>query len=277
MGTAKDVALVRRASLAVVAHIRHVYTDYDRLLKRQPWPVARALVEQPTLDKLIQWRGAEDDTEEMDDILREVIVIPDDDDEEDEENLMHENLSTIRKKTERDSSVEFIPAENLQTEAIDYAAASRPGDRNRMESPISDDVEVLEYQGQLPSYRSQFVHYDQNRHDQMEAHRRRRWDEARDRRRNEPIYMTDSNSTVLNSGSFGTVPHFQKNLEHQQLRALESKVQMTEAPKFTSSRATVYTQLIPIPKETEPKYKFEPQGVEREIRQSVSNQVSPRY
>ena len=278
MGTAKDVALVRRASLAVVAHVRHVYTDYDRLLKRQPWPVARALVEQPTLDKLIQWRGAEDDAEEMDDILREVIVIPDDDDEEgDEENLMHDNLSSIREKTERDSSVEFIPAENLQTEAIDYAAASRLGDRNRMESPISDDVEVLGYQGQLPSYRSHLVHYDQHRHDQMEAHRRRRWDEARDRRRNEPIYMTDSNSTLLNSGSFGTVPHFQKNLEHQQPRVSESGVQMTEALKSTSSRATVYTQLIPLPKETEPKHKFGPQGVERETRQSVSNQVSPRY
>ena len=276
MGTAKDVALVRRASLAVVAHVRHVYTDYDRLLKRHPWPVARALVEQPTLDKLLQWRGTEDDAEEMDDILREVIVIPDDDDE-DEENLMHENPSSLREKTELNNSVEFIPAENLQTEAIDYAAASRLGDRNRMESPISDDVEVLEYQGQPQSYRSQPVQYEQHRHDQMEAHRRRRWDEARDRRRNEPIYMTDSNSTLPNSASFGTVPHFQKNLEHQQLRASSSGVQMTEAPKFTSSRATVYTQLIPHPKETEPSHTFEPHGLEREIRQSFSNQVSPRY
>ena len=278
MGTAKDVTLVRRAQLAVIAHIRHVYTDYDRLLKRQPWPEARALVEQPTLDKLIQWRGDEDDAEEMDEILREVIVIPDDDDEEeDEENLMHENPSSLREKAERDNSVEFIPAENLQTQAIDYAAASRRGDLNRMESPISDDVEVIEYQGQPPSYRSQLVHYDQHRHDQMEAHRRRRWDEARDRRRNEPIYMTDHNIKLLDSGSFGTVPHCQKNLEHQQPRVPESGVQMTEAPSFTNSRATVYTRLIPLPEETGRKYKTEPQGVEREIGQSFSNQVSPRY
>ena len=278
MGTAKDVTLVRRAQLAVVAHIRHVYTDYDRLLKRQPWPEARALVEQPTLDKLIQWRGADDDAEEMDEILREVIVIPDDDDEEeDDEILMHGNTSSLREKAERDNSVEFIPAENLQTQAIDYAAASRLGDLHRMESPISDDVEILEYQGQPPSYRSQLVHYDQHRYDQMEAHRRRRWDEARDRRRNEPIYMTDHNSTLLNSGSFSTVPHYQKDLEHQQPRASESGVQMTEAPHFTTSRATAYTQLIPLPKETEPKHKIESQGVEREVRQSFSNQVSPRY
>ena len=278
MGTAKDVTLVRRAQLAVTAHIRHVYTDYDRLLKRQPWPEARALVEQPTLDKLIQWRGDEGDAEEMDDILREVIVIPDDDDEEDdEENLMHENPSSLREKAERDNSVECIPAENLQTQAIDYAAASRLGDLNRMESPISDDVEVIEYQGQPPLYRGQLMHYDQHRHDQMEAHRRRRWDEARDRRRNEPIYMTDHNSTLLDSGSFGTVPHCQKNLEHQQPRATESGNSMTEAPRFTTSQATVYTQLIPLPEGIERKYKVEPQGVERGIRQSFSNQVSPGY
>lgn len=235
-------------------------------------------MEQGTLDKFLQWRGAEDDTEDMDEILREVIVIPDDDDEEeDEENLMHENPSSLREKAERNNSVEFIPIENLQTEAIDYAATSRLGDLNRMESPISDDVEVLEYQGQPPSYRSQLVHYDQHRHDQMEAHRRRRWNEVRDRRRNEPIYMTDHNSTLLNSGSFGTVPCSQKDLEYQQPRASESGVRMAEAPNFTTSRATVYTQLIPLPKETEPKYRIEPQGVERETRQSFSNQVSPRY
>ena len=181
VGTAKDVTLVRRAQLAVIAHIRHVYTDYDRLLKRHPWPEARALVEQPTLDKLIQWRGDEDDANDMDDILREVIVIPDDDDEEEEEeeeNMMHENSSSLREKAERDNSVEFIPAENLQTQAIDYAAASRLGDLNRMESPISDDVEVIDYREQPPLYYGQQLHYDHRRRVQMEAHRRRRWDEG---------------------------------------------------------------------------------------------------
>ncbi len=278
MGTAKDVTLVRRAQLAVIAHIRHVYTDYDRLLKRHPWPEARALVEQPTLDKLIQWRGDEDDANDMDEILREVIVIPDDDDEEEgEENLMHRNPSSLREKAERGNSVEFIPAENLQTQAIDYAAASRLGDLNRMESPISDDVEVIEYQEQPPLYCGQQAHYDQRRRDQMEAHRRRRWDEARDRRRNEPVYMTDHNSTLLNSGSFDIVPHCQKKLEHQQPQASDCGVQMAEASSLPTSRATVYTQLIPLPEETERKYIVEPQGVEWENRQSLSNQVSLRY
>ena len=285
MGTAKDVALVRRAQLAVIAHIRHVYTDYDRLLKRHPWPEARALVEQPTLDKLIEWRGDEDDAEEMDDILREVIVIPDDDDEEgdkeeeeeeEEANMFHENPSSLE-KAERENSVEFIPTETLQTQAIDYAAASRTGDLNRMESPISDDVEVVEYRRRPPLYGGQHVHYDQHKHDQMEAHRRRRWDEARDRRRNEPVYMRDHSNTVLNNGSLGIVPHGQKNSEHQQPRALESGVPMTESMSFTTSRANVYTHLIPLREETERKYIVEPQGVEREIRQSLSNQVSTHY
>lgn len=277
MGTAKDVALVRRAQLAVIAHIRHVYTDYDRLLKRHPWPEARALVEQPTLDKLIEWRGDEDDAEEMDDILREVIVIPDDDDEEEQEeaNMMREDPSSLE-KAERENSVEFIPTENLQTEAIDYAAASRAGDLNRMESPISDDVEVIEYR-RPQFYGGQHVLYDQHKHDQMEAHRRRRWDEARDRHRNEPVYMRDHSSTLINSGSLGTVPRCQDNLEHQQPRALESGVPMTEALSFTTSRANVYTHLIPLREETERKYIIEPQGAERETRQSFSNQVSTHY
>ena len=278
MGTAKDVALVRRAQLAVIAHIRHVYTDYDRLLKRHPWPEARALVEQPTLDKLIEWRGDEDDAEEMDDILREVIVIPDDDDEEEqeEENMMHENPSSLE-KVERDRSVEFIPTENLQTEAIDYAAASRAGNLNRMESPISDDVEVIEYRRPPQVYVGQHMHYDQHKHDQMEAHRRRRWDEARDRRRNEPVYMRDHSSTLINSGSVDTVPHCQESVEYQQDRALESGLPMTEALNFATSRANVYTHLIPLREETERKYIVEPQGVEREIRQSFSDQVSAHY
>lgn len=278
VGTAKDVTLVRRAQLAVIAHIRHVYTDYDRLLKRHPWSEARVLVEQLTLDKLIEWRGDEDDAEEMDDILREVIVIPDDDDEEaeEEENIMHENSSSFE-KAERETSIEFIPTENLQTQAIDYAAASRTGDLNRMESPISDDVEVIEYRRRPPLYGGQHVHYDQHKHDQMEAHRRRRWDEARDRRRNEPVYMRDHSSTLLNSASLGTVPHFKKDLEHQQPRALKSGSPMAEALSYTSSQPNIYTHLIPLREATERKNIVEPQRVERQIRQSFSNQVSPHY
>src|SRR5271155_3516523 len=33
VGTANELPLIRRAQLSVVAHIRHMYTDYDRLLR----------------------------------------------------------------------------------------------------------------------------------------------------------------------------------------------------------------------------------------------------
>ena len=72
---------MRRANLAVVAHIRHVYTNYDELLRSGiPWIDARRGVEQFTLDKLVSWRSDEDDDDDpnIDAMLREVVVISDD-------------------------------------------------------------------------------------------------------------------------------------------------------------------------------------------------------
>ncbi|KAK7903371.1 hypothetical protein LTR67_001390 [Exophiala xenobiotica] len=87
VGTADEIPLVRRAQLSVVAHIRHVYTEYDKLLRRCPYNEARHAVEQDTLAKLIEWRGDNEVGDEAtqraaDDLLREVIVISDEDDNE---------------------------------------------------------------------------------------------------------------------------------------------------------------------------------------------------
>ena len=49
VGTAPELPLLRRAHLAVVAHIRHNYTSYDRLLKTVQYNEARHQVEQETL------------------------------------------------------------------------------------------------------------------------------------------------------------------------------------------------------------------------------------
>ncbi|KAL2044556.1 hypothetical protein ABVK25_012384 [Lepraria finkii] len=46
VGTADEIPLVRRAQLSVVAHIRHTYTSYDRLLRRLPYNEARHQVEE---------------------------------------------------------------------------------------------------------------------------------------------------------------------------------------------------------------------------------------
>jgi hypothetical protein len=109
--------LTRRAQLAVVAHIRHVYTHYDRLLKATSFHEARTLVEQATLAKLVEWRGDDENGKTvLEDVFREVIVISDEEDDLDEE----EDLPT----SGRDQSVEIISTtpvhEELQTRPINY-------------------------------------------------------------------------------------------------------------------------------------------------------------
>lgn len=86
VGTATELPLARRAQLAVVAHIRHLYTDYDRLLKLKSFQEARSAVEQTTLAKVIEWRGDDENGQTvLEDVFREVIVISDDEDSETEE------------------------------------------------------------------------------------------------------------------------------------------------------------------------------------------------
>ena len=85
VGTAEEIPLVRRAQLAVVAHIRHIYTGYDKYLRKMPYNDARHAVEQETLAKLVEWRGDDDEADEAArhaaaDALREVIVISDEED-----------------------------------------------------------------------------------------------------------------------------------------------------------------------------------------------------
>ncbi|OCL06017.1 hypothetical protein AOQ84DRAFT_297813 [Glonium stellatum] len=86
VGNAQELPLPRRVQLAVVAHIRHEYTDYDRLLKIGSYIDARSKVEQASLDQLMKWRG-EGDTgmPEMEETFREVIVLDDDEDNDESE------------------------------------------------------------------------------------------------------------------------------------------------------------------------------------------------
>lgn len=89
VGTADEIPLVRRAQLSVVAHIRHTYTSYDRLLRQVNYNDARHAVEKETLMKLVEWRGDENDKSDesrkaVDDIVREVVVLSDEDESESE-------------------------------------------------------------------------------------------------------------------------------------------------------------------------------------------------
>lgn len=113
-----ELPLPRRVQLAVVAHIRHVYTNYDRLLRIVSYPEARARVEKPCLDLLAQWRSDDDDdADAMEDILREVIVIDDDDDDQ-EDNV---EVSSRINRNDREASVEIISSRTFATRAATHA------------------------------------------------------------------------------------------------------------------------------------------------------------
>ncbi|GAQ11021.1 hypothetical protein ALT_8342 [Aspergillus lentulus] len=133
VGTAAELPLARRAQLAVVAHIRHIYTDYDRLLKTTSFHEARSAVEEPTLAKLVEWRGDDENGKTvLEDVFREVIVISDDDDSDAEE-------GEVSRSVNRDHSIEIISShqrpEELQTRPVNFAHPTVP----ESHLDISDD------------------------------------------------------------------------------------------------------------------------------------------
>lgn len=78
VGTQSNIPLSRRVQLAVLAHIRHNHTRYDKLLRETSWINARKVVEPVCLDVILKWRGDEETgRDQMDEILREVVIISD--------------------------------------------------------------------------------------------------------------------------------------------------------------------------------------------------------
>ncbi|OAP61031.1 hypothetical protein AYL99_06035 [Fonsecaea erecta] len=113
VGTANELPLVRRAQLSVVAHIRHNYTQYDKLLRQMPYNEARHMVERETLIKLVEWRGGEDTTLESatgaaDDLLKEVIVISDEEASDSDSDSV-EPLGQDRVQVEELPSTSYAP------------------------------------------------------------------------------------------------------------------------------------------------------------------------
>ncbi|CBX93866.1 hypothetical protein LEMA_P035400.1 [Plenodomus lingam JN3] len=119
VGNAKELSLARRVQLAVVAHIRHTYTDYDKLLKTDGWSTARSQVEHVSLAKLKEWRDeAGEQSNELEETFREVIVLDDED---------SSDGSSLSTPDEREQSMEIVSnratAKDLQPEC--YASHSR--------------------------------------------------------------------------------------------------------------------------------------------------------
>ncbi|KAK1816661.1 hypothetical protein LTR12_008914 [Friedmanniomyces endolithicus] len=127
VGTNSQLGLPRRVQLATIARIRHTYTDYDQLLRAFEWKEARVMVEPGCLQKLIEWRGENEDQDddELEEIVRETIVIDDDDDAL-EAGISDAYTSPIEIDSGSDASVEIIH----HVAAQDFGAESAD-DRSR--------------------------------------------------------------------------------------------------------------------------------------------------
>ncbi|RAK93609.1 hypothetical protein BO79DRAFT_186220 [Aspergillus costaricaensis CBS 115574] len=170
VGTAVELPLARRAQLAVVAHIRHIYTDYDRLLKATSFHEARTVVEEPTLAKLVEWRGDDENGKTvLEDVFREVIVISDDEDSDVEGEPFSPN--------NRDNSVMVVSsnpqADELQTRTLNYA---NPALRDTQLDPSDEEAP--------PGFR--YIPEPPRRHkiDRRGFSRYQAWDRALNRYRN---------------------------------------------------------------------------------------------
>lgn len=115
VGIQEEVPFYRRVQLAVLAHIRHTHTRYDKLLRETDWATARATVEAACLETLVKWRGDEETgRDQMDEILREIVVISDseysdsDDSADDEDDDMEEGEVS---EDESDPDVEMVEAQ----------------------------------------------------------------------------------------------------------------------------------------------------------------------
>ncbi|KAK2805954.1 hypothetical protein FQN50_005969 [Emmonsiellopsis sp. PD_5] len=183
VGTAVELPLARRVQLAVVAHIRHVYTQYDRLLRITSFQDARAAVEEPTLAKLVQWRGDDENGKTvLEDVFREVIVISDDEDDDDDDESDFAHDTGLRREDRQ--SVEIISSNaltgELQTKPVNYGNLA-PFDREAAQD-FSDDEAPSGFRFIPQPLRRKRPH-DKKRPDRRGFSRYQAWDRARDRYR----------------------------------------------------------------------------------------------
>lgn len=179
VGTASELSLIRRAQLAVVAHIRHVYTDYDKLLRQTHYREARNLVEKPTLRKLVEWRGDDEDGKKvLEDVFREVVVISDDEDSGEEED---EAMNQVR-----DVSVEVVSS-NTKADHFDPdpPVLEYPAIRRRPDDPHSGRRRPSHYEYiAAPSRNEQPKNKDKS--SRRGFSRYQAWNEAREQYRANP-------------------------------------------------------------------------------------------
>lgn len=260
---------MRRAQLAVVAHIRHTYTDYDALLRQVQYNEARRRVEKPCLDRLIRWRGDDDGAGDMEDVLREVIVIPDDD-EDDEGDEIQGSPRMRPEQIDRDSSVEYISEADMQILPVDYSKVNRTVERGDSYSPESD--KEIQYLGRNQLRHGRQVHYDQHMLDRMGTHRQRIYEEALDRRRKHPknLNVHDDHSSLpvyISSGYNGIHPLSQQPQDRNHAPDL------AERRNQTLGGTLVQMHLMPLARPDA--YRANPYSNARDPRNRLEEQVSP--
>ncbi|KAF2664875.1 hypothetical protein BT63DRAFT_428832 [Microthyrium microscopicum] len=143
VGQAADLSYVRRIQLAVIAHIRHVHTDYDERLKnKQAWSEARHSIAGKCLKILLKWRG-EDEEYDLEEKETEVIILDDEGDEPDD----FDDLATAGYDNAF-SDIEILGSRNLYTGAKTYsrplpAVFFRPAFGNLLGSPAAIPSPVI--------------------------------------------------------------------------------------------------------------------------------------
>ncbi|EEP80873.1 predicted protein [Uncinocarpus reesii 1704] len=242
VGTAVELPLARRAQLAVVAHIRHVYTEYDRLLKLTSFQEARAAVEEPCLATLVQWRG-DDETGEtvLEDVFREVIVISDDEDDD-------ETSDIEQTPADRDSSVEIVSSSTvvreLQTQPLP------PGNRGIALDPSED--EALSGVRFIPESSRKRKAGDKKKVDRRGFSRYQAWDRAKDRYK-DILNISNSNQQSRHSPMLNNPPVTIQGRQHEpQLTRQFPHVQsptrplpITRPADSTHSRPPLYQDVEP--------------------------------
>lgn len=179
VGTATELPLVRRAQLSVVAHVRHMYTKYDKLLRQVHYTEARSMVEAPTLRKLVEWRGDDENGKAvLEDVFREVIVISDDE-ESDEE-------SDSDPRFNRRTSVEPVSrhTDNPIIELLPINYAARKAENGNDSHEYSEDEPTQGYQYIHRAPRRRILPEQPN--NQRLNSRYDAWDRAREQYRADP-------------------------------------------------------------------------------------------
>ncbi|KAK4678510.1 hypothetical protein QC764_308320 [Podospora pseudoanserina] len=215
VGLAADITLSRRVQLAVLAHIRHNHTRYDKLLKETSWVNARKAVESLCLDYLVKWRGDEETgRDQLDEILYEVIVISDsesdneDDDEDDDED---DSSDTSVADDEDQAEANWVPPSIRAAQLRQNQTAAHPAVRQVAEQPRGDYGPRVAHPERSAIKKTQqkdrkAAKWAQRGFSRYQAARDVAWNEAVERQRRAPEESVTSAAPMANGRSASRGP-----------------------------------------------------------------------